>query len=983
MRLPEGSIESLFPFHLQVDRTGHISNCGESLRKACPDLKTGTDFMASFAPFRPGDPFDLPTMREDPRTLYVIKEVSTGLLLRGQIVGDEDGGFAFLGSPWFADSTELSERGLGVDDFAIHDPAIDLLHILRTQQMATRDLKRLTKKLQGQRTRLKEANALLTEQEAEKRRLALIAERTDNAVLLADPHGRTQWVNAGFTRLTGYTLEEVVDKVPGDFLQGPGTDPDTVAYMREQIKARRPFRAEVLNYHKSGRRYWVAFEVQPIFDDEGDLLHFMAIENDTTAQRAASANLRAQFRVSQLLASASDFDEIAAELLAAIGTELAWDAGLLWITTEAGEVLASKADWHRPDSPIDWHRPDLVPDAVTDEDVLAGRARSQGTTVWNHDLTDPANPPRIVALRGQGFRSGIACPIRIGDRVLGVLELFGRLTEPEDHDREQVLTGIGSQIAQFIERTQSQQKLEARSQELVTLNRELEAASHAKDEFLASISHEIRTPLNGVIGAADSLQTGALDSDQQEAVSTITASASHLHSLLNDVLDLSRIEAGHLELAPDPTDLATMIEETAQIFRPVAKQKGLSFDVQESLPPGLGVMVDATRLRQVLVNLLGNAFKFTHSGGVQLDVHFDRRPKDVHLDFFISDSGIGIPPDQVDQLFQPFQQLDSSRTKKFGGTGLGLAISRRLIELMEGEIQLEQRPEPGTVFRVSLDLPLAELPQQSRSDTALFSIDDPLLVVDDNPANARVLSLMAKRIGLKIHHCQNGIDAMAYCAEFLPPVILMDLHMPDIDGIKATKLLREEVLIEASRHVPIIALTADVRPEIRQNCFEAGMDDFLAKPIRLPDLQRTLQKYLSPQQPDPRPPVATMRVTQPTAQTPDLDTHFSDGVFGATDDPAAQTELRNMLTELWNDLEPALEEIARFQMTGDTTLGPKKCHALRGITANFGLARAAELLGKMEYDSNVFLDEQSLTRVRKTLLRGRSELLRRYPFLQP
>lgn len=982
MQLPEGTFEALFPFHLQVDQQGLITRCGESLQKACPALKPGMEFAAAFTPFRPVEPFDLAAMCENPRTLYVIKESETGLLLRGQIVALEGGGFTLLGSPWFSDSNELSERGLEVDDFAIHDPAIDLLHILRTQQMATRDLKRLTEKLQGQRTRLKEANAQLTEQEAEKRRLAMIAERTDNAVLLADPKGRTEWVNAGFTRLTGYTLEEVRDKVPGDFLQGPGTDPDTVAYMREQIRARRPFRAEVLNYHKSGRRYWVAFEVQPIFDDEGELLHFMAIENDTTAQRAASANLRAQFRVSQLLASASEFDEIAAELLAAIGRELAWDAALLWTTSASPGELIAKARWHNAGASVDWDTTELAPPALTPDDALAGKAQREQTTVWNHDLANRESSPRIDALRGQGFRSGVACPIRIGERVLGVVELFGRLTEPEDHDREQVLSGIGSQIAQFIERTESQQKLESRSQELAQLNEELEAASHAKDEFLASISHEIRTPLNGVIGAADSLQTGELDTDQREAVSTINASASHLHSLLNDVLDLSRIEAGHLELAPDPTDLSAMIEETAQIFRPIARQKGLSFVVNESLPADVGVMVDATRLRQVLVNLLGNAFKFTHTGGVRLDVNHRMESRHVHIDFFIADSGIGIPDDQVDQLFKPFQQLDSSRTKKFGGTGLGLVISQRLVELMAGEIKLEHQAGPGTVFRVSLDLPLASMPAQSSTDTEPFSIEEPLLVVDDNPANARVLAMMTKRVGLQIHHCHNAIDAMAYCAEILPPAILMDLHMPDIDGIKATKLLREDVLAEAEQHVPIIALTADVRPEIRQNCLDAGMDDFLAKPIRLPDLQRTLRKHLASSGSNGSGTRSPVGPDTTVGQSPDLDTQFSDGVFGGQDDAEAHAELRSMFEDLWNDLEPSLKEIAQLQSAGEIVAGQKKCHALRGITANFGFARAAEILGTMEYEEEAFNDPTRLNQVRQALLNGRIDLLTRYPFLK-
>ncbi|GAB5558377.1 MAG: hypothetical protein SynsKO_00240 [Synoicihabitans sp.] len=978
MNLSTDTFDKLFPFHIEVGADSRISGLGKSIQKTCPDLEISQNFAAAFTPFRPSEAFDLRSLREQTQTLFVIKAQKSGLSLRGQIVPTDDGGFVFLGSPWFSDSTELGRRGLTVEDFAIHDPAVDLLHILRAQQMATNDLKRLTEKLRGQRTQLKTANTRLIEQEAEQRRLALIAERTDNGVILTDAEGRTQWVNAGFTRLTGYTLEEVKGKVPGNFLQGPGTNHETVEFIRSQILERKPFRAEILNYHKSGRRYWVEFEVQPIFDDEGELLHFMAIENDTTSQRAAEANRRAQFKVSQLLTQASDFEGVAEELLAAIGSELLWDGGVLWMAKEGDSSMESVSFWTQSPS-THLHNSG---DRLTSTDLLAGEAWSEGAFIWIEDLVEvPTKTPRIEELLEQGFRSALVVPIRIGENTLGVLELFGRLAESKDNELEQVLTAISSQIAQFVERKLSEKELKTRSEELSRLNRELSAASQAKDKFLASMSHEIRTPLNGVIGAADSLEVTRLDPDQKEALSTITSSASHLHSLLNDVLDLARIEAGHLELNPEPTILTELIDGTARMFQPIAKEKDLRFEVESTLNPSLSVDVDQTRLRQVLVNLLGNAFKFTPSGGVKLSIRHRTTGQNVKVDFSVIDTGIGIPGDQVDQLFQPFQQLDSSRTKKFGGTGLGLTICQQLVSMMKGEIFLKPSPTQGSTFQVSLNLPLAKKPKKQISESLIIALPDPVLVVDDNPANARVISMMLKRVGIKTHHCQHAVDAMAYCAEIEPPIILMDLHMPDIDGVSATRMLREEVLINPGRHVPIVALTADVRPEAKQNCLEAGMDGFLSKPIRLEDLIRTLREHLDI--PDQSPDNTIPQPQKPVSEKmPDLDYDFSERVFGDQPDPEFKKEVRDLFSDVWKDLEPALQEIATFQKSADLSAGQKKCHGVKGIVANFGLSRAAQILGEMEQRESAFNDTEMLTEIRTSLDNGHQQLLQRYPFLK-
>jgi len=979
--LPPDSFGGLFPFFIEIDADFRLRAIGASLRQACPDLELGTRFDDAFLSLRPDGEMGLEGMRKGVAVLRVLVEKTTEMQLRGQCLATTDGGLLFLGSPWLSDTSELGKLNLRIEDFALHDPAVDLLHILRSQKMATDDLRRLTDKLKTQRTQLKEANARLTAHEAETRRLALIAERTDNAVLLADPQGRAEWVNAGFTRLTGYTPEEVIGRVPGEMLQGPGTDPDTVAYMRERLRAKESFRVEVMNYHKSGRRYWVSFEVQPIFEDDGQLAHFMAIENDTTARRATSAGLRTQFRVSQILATDRSIQDIDYELVEVIGSGLEWDVVIFWILDAKTNLLQRQTSWAKDAKIHDQFFAAAPEQQLSRREGLPGLVGQASSAQWIEKLERYPDVPRSAAMHRAGFVSAVATPIRIGDTSLGVIELVSQLSEPFDEDRLRVFTAIGSQIAQFVERSGSQQKLQQRSEELLKLNQELADANKAKDEFLASISHEIRTPLNGVIGAADALNTFLLNSEQRMAVETIEASASHLHSLLNDVLDFSRIEAGHLEIIPEPTRLAELIESTTRIFHPVARQKNLRFEVLVIPPTHLVVMADPTRLRQVLVNLLGNAFKFTQAGKVQLSL--DCQPEDdgVGLTFRIQDTGIGIPPDRADQLFKPFSQLDSSRTRRFGGTGLGLAISRQLVTMMGGTLELESSSPAGSIFRVKITTPRAELAAvEPTSQHHEFDVTGDVLVVDDNPFNAQVIGMFLRRLNLTVHHCFNAIDALAYCAEVRPPIILMDLHMPDIDGVEATLQLRNEVLDPAQPHIPIIALTADVRSEVRKSCLESGMDDFLPKPVRLNDLRATLARHLRTSAPRELNKPADESTTTPDPSG--LDLEIVDAVFQTNSDAETAHDIREMFDAMWADIAPTLQRIRAHQKSRDIKTGQEICHGLLGVVANFGFRTAAGLLRKMENDDATFLDPDSLVPVERALSVDRIALLNRFPFLR-
>ena len=391
-------------------------------------------------------------------------------------------------------------------------------------------------------------------------------------------------------------------------------------------------------------------------------------------------------------------------------------------------------------------------------------------------------------------------------------------------------------------------------QEATELARAKEAAEESnqlKSEFLANMSHEIRTPMNGVLGMAELLQTTPLSTDQREYVDVIHGSASALLAIINDILDLSRIEAGKLELHAEPADLRGIVSAVITLLAPKAAEKRLDLRYTAAANIPSHFLCDAGRVRQILLNLVGNAVKFTERGTVDISVEFCEEGGAPAIEFRIKDTGIGIPEHLHKRLFRPFVQGDGSMTRKHGGNGLGLSISAQLVSLMAGTIGMSSRPNEGSTFWFRI--PYVECATPAAPAPAVLPVAEPalvsngkieILVVDDHPMNLKLMQGFIQKLGCACLIARNGREGVDAWASRPVTAVFMDCQMPVMDGFEATAEIRR--LEGETRHTPIIAMTANALVGDREKCLAAGLDDYMSKPVKLAQL-RTLIETLGAQ----------------------------------------------------------------------------------------------------------------------------------------